>query len=74
MSRSNRAMQLLHLEQAEQHITEGERRIANQEERIARLGSHGHRVVEAKKILDAFRVSQVLFIRHRDLILQELGQ
>ena len=74
MSRNGRAMQLRHLEQAQQHITEGERRIANQEERIARLGSHGHRVVEAKRILDTFRVSQVLFISHRDLILEELEQ
>jgi hypothetical protein len=74
MRRNHRAMQLRHLEHAEQQITEGDRRIANQEERIARLSSHGHRVVEAKKILATFRVSQTLFIRHRDLILQELGQ
>jgi hypothetical protein len=74
MRNSDRAMQLRHLEQAEQQIAEGERRIVNQEERIARLSSHGQRVVEARKILATFRVTQTLFIRHRDLILQEMDR
>ena len=68
----DRAMQIRHLEQAERHVAAGKRHIAEQEERVAHLAHGGHSVAEARKLLDNFYASQVLFIQHRDQIRTEL--
>ena len=69
---SHREMQIRHLEQAERHVAQGERHIAEQEERVERLAGHGHNVIEARKLLNNFYVSQTLLVQHRDQIRKEL--
>jgi len=69
---ADRAMRLHYFEQAERHVTQGERRIAEQEERVVHLARGGHDLTEARKLLVNFQASQALFIQHRDEIREEL--
>jgi len=66
----DRAMQLAHLAQAEQHIASGLRHIENQEQIIAGLDRGDHYTAVALELLLTFRDMRDHLVAHRDRILR----
>jgi len=62
------------LEEASRHVTEAERLVAQQVAVIEKLQKDGHDVTVARHLLDAFRHHLQLYRKHRDLIVQRIGQ
>lgn len=62
------------LRQADRHIAEGEKHVAEQELRIERLRVDGHDVMKFEAMLKTFQETLVQQRKHRELILDRLGQ
>lgn len=62
-----------HLEQANEHVTAGERDIARQKRIIAELERDGHDAARAHQILGTFETLQKMHIEDRDRVQRELA-
>ena len=63
-----------HLVQADRHIQEAKAHIARQLELIKKLRKDGHDTDLAESMLDALETTLRALERHRDLILDRLGE
>jgi hypothetical protein len=48
-----------HLEQAQRHAAEGKRLVARQEAVVAELDRGGHNAIDARKVLDTLRDTEI---------------
>jgi hypothetical protein len=62
-----------HLELANKHVAEGRRRVEAQVGLVARLRRDGHDALQARILLQQFKMSLALQVEARDRIVQELG-
>jgi hypothetical protein len=69
----DQARLLLHLAQAEDHVTRGAQLLARQYGVAVELERDGHDPSRARKLLALFETMQALHIATRDRLLQELG-
>ena len=59
------------LQQAEQHVVEGQHRVAAQKERITELERDGHDTTSAQRLLVLFEESLLLMIAYRNRVRRE---